>query len=129
MFKMFIVTAGILSVFFALSAYAAYDPQTGLIPCDGSDGKPCNFDSLMALIDNIIDFLLFWISMPLAALAFTYAGFLYLTTSMADQKSKAKKIFGNVLVGLVIALAAWIIVKFIFASLGYDTNVFPAFYK
>lgn len=105
----------------AVPAYAAYDPTktdgtgTGIVPCDGvvitgGTGKECNFSSLRDLLQNIITFLLY-IAMSIAAAAFFMAGFKYITAhGNPSQIESAHKIFTNVVVGLIIALSAWLIV-------------------
>lgn len=103
------------------SAHAA-----GLVPCGGyteaGEAEPeCNFSTFMQMLNGLISWLLFTLAMPLAALMFAYAGFLYLTSSVnPEQREKAKKLISNIIWGLVIALAAWLIVHTILTSLGVD---------
>lgn len=113
-----------LIIFTPLASFAQED---GLVPkCNteintatGEFSDPCNFDQLILLIGNIIDFLLFKLAMPLAAILFTYAGFLYLASGAKPQnKETANKIFWNAFLGFVIALAAWLIVQAILLGLG-----------
>lgn len=81
---------------------------------------PCNFNALMVLINRVIDFALFYLATPLAAVIFAYAGFLLITSGGSQEKmTKAKHILGNVLIGYVIALAAWLIVNTILNTLGF----------
>ena len=102
---------------------------TGLVPCgcdthtvddDGnvSDGpdtvvseiEQCGFDDLIQLIQNILTWLII-ISIPVSALLFAYAGFLYVTAAGDEGKvRKAHSVFKNVAIGFGIILAAWIIV-------------------
>lgn len=83
----------------------------------------CGYRELIDLIRRVIDFLLFTLSLPIAAAMFMYAGFLYLTSSGDHHKiEKAHGIFWNVLVGLVIAMAAWLIVNTLVGSL-LDKNL------
>jgi hypothetical protein len=93
-----------------------------LVPCGtGAEPTPCNFPALMVLINRVIHFILFDLSIPLAAILFAYAGFLLITGGSSEEKrSTAKKIFTNVFFGLVIALAAWLIVETILHALGYE---------
>ncbi len=93
----------------------------------GSDLVPacpvggCGFNELMELINKVINFLLFKIAMPLAALIFAYAGFLLITAGGDPSKvTKAKAIIRNLLIGFVIALAAWLIVNTILSTLGFQ---------
>lgn len=98
----------------------------GLVPCggyteEGLDEPECNFTTFMEMLNDLISWLLFTLAMPLAALMFAYAGFLYLTSGVKpEQREKAKKLIGNIIWGLVIALAAWLIVHTILTSLGVN---------
>jgi len=100
----------------------------GLVPCggytaEGEAEEPCNFTYFMQMLNGIISFLLFDLAMPLAALMFAYAGFLYLTSGVKPaQREQAKKLLGNIVTGLVLALAAWLIVHTILTSLGVNTD-------
>ncbi len=82
----------------------------GMVPAS----ERCDFNDLMRLGQTIIDFLIFKIAAPIAALMFAYAGFLYITAGGNEgQVGKAHGIFMNVAVGFVIALAAWLLVNFV----------------
>ncbi len=107
----------LVSMLFPLVSAAA-----NLVPCGTSaDPTPCNFNALMELINRVIKFILFDLTIPLAAIIFAYAGFILLTGGSSEEKrSKAKSIFGNVFFGLVIALAAWLIVETVLHALGYQ---------
>jgi hypothetical protein len=87
--------------------------------------KQCDFNSLMELINKVIDFLLFYLATPLAALAFCYAGFIMITAGGSSEKvTKAKTIIKNVVFGYILALAAWLIIKTIMTTLGYNGPMF-----
>ena len=97
----------------------------GLVPDCPAEG--CGFDHLMKLINNVIKFLLFTIATPLAALIFVYAGFMLLTSGGSSEKmTTAKKILTNLIIGYVIALAAWLVINTILTSefLGYKGPTF-----
>jgi hypothetical protein len=92
-----------------------------LVP-ECKDG-PCGFNEFMKLINNVIKFLLFTIATPLCALIVAYAGWLYISSSSSEEnKGKAKKILTNVVVGYIIALAAFLIVKTLLSTLGASTE-------
>ena len=61
----------------ALSLAQQLNPAgpNGLVPCDNSASNPCGFPQLMALVNNIINFILYGMVIPIAAILFTYAGF------------------------------------------------------
>lgn len=98
---------------------------SSLVPCEGLD---CDFNSLLKLANNIINFLLKTIALPLFALLFFYIGWLFMTSSAnPNQRSKAKSILKNSIIGFVIAMAAFVIIKTILVSLGYEGTTFLAF--
>lgn len=86
--------------------------EGGLVLCK----ENCGYSEAIAMIQGIIDFLLYVLAMPIAAVMFAYAGFIYMKSGGAD-KAKAKTIFWNVFIGLAIALAAWLIVNTVINSL------------
>lgn len=93
----------------------------GLVPdCDPTKG--CGWNDLMALVNKVINFVLFKMALPIAAIMFAYAGFLMVTAGgeAAHAREKAKEIFSNAVKGLIIALAAWLIISTLLAILGYD---------
>jgi hypothetical protein len=105
-----------LVIFLPIVSFAA-----GLVPCGGAGEPVCDFNMLMTLINRLINFILFSLAVPLAAIMFAYAGILLLTSGgNSSQKEKAKKVFTGVAIGLVIAAAAWLIVHVILSILGYS---------
>lgn len=84
------------------------------VQCEGGD---CNFGDLVRLGNNIMEFLLL-VSIPIATIAFAWAGILMLTAKgSADQIERAKSIFGKVLWGFLFVLTAWLIVRMITTTL------------
>lgn len=103
--------------FFPVSSHAAKyigsdDPKEKsfqLVPCDGVD-VPCDFNALMTLFNRVINFI-FYISIPLAAISFSWAGYLYLSAAgNTSQIEKAHGIFKTVLIGFIFIISAWLIV-------------------
>lgn len=94
----------------------------GLVPCNDSS---CGFTDLMTLVNNVINAILL-LAAPIAAIMFAYAGFLLVTAGgeSAGAKTKAKSIFTNAVFGFIIALAAWLVVKLILTTLGFQTTLF-----
>ncbi len=89
-----------------------------LVPC-GDTGQPtCDFNQLVGLVKNLMDFAI-TIAPFLAAIAFAFAGFYYFTSAGDTGKvEKAHDIFRNTAIGLVLVLAAWFVVKAILVGLG-----------
>jgi hypothetical protein len=96
------------------SVYAA--TASGLIPCGNAPGagEACTFDDIIKLAQNVINFLIFKIASPIAAVMFAYAGFLWVTNAGNESKiTQAKGIFWAVFIGFVVALAAWLTINMI----------------
>lgn len=71
----------------------------------------CDLPFLIKMIDNIITFLTIYISVPLAAVIFAFAGFKYITAGGNQSTIQAAhRMFSQVVVGLLIALGAFLIV-------------------
>ncbi len=111
-----------LGLFIApISAFAQPSFTGQLVPCgepcatpDGRDGiRECTTCDLVALTQRIINFLIF-AAVVIAVLLFVYAGFLMVSAGGNEgQLSTAKGIFWSVLIGIIIVLAAWLIVNVI----------------
>lgn len=96
--------------------------EAALVTCGINSGDQCDFYDVINLISAVIQFI-FGLIVPIAAIMFTYAGFLLLFSGgNSGKKEKAKEIFVNVALGLVIALAAWLIVNTILSTLGADVS-------
>ena len=102
-------------------AIPVFSFAAGLVPC-GNTGQPaCDFNGFMTLINTVIRFILFDLVVPIAAIMFFYAGFLMVTSGgSAESKTKAKGIFTNAVFGLVIAVAAWLIIRTLLLILGFE---------
>lgn len=94
--------------------------QNGLITCDGIT-VPCTFEKLLLMVNKIIRFLIFVIGVPIVVLSFAYAGFVLVTSGgNPSKKEEAKGIIGKAVTGLIILLAAWLIVKTVLLVFGYS---------
>lgn len=108
---------------FLILATPAVSLADGLVPCNTA--ADCNFSALLQLVNNVINYLLL-LTVPIAAIMFAYAGFIMVTAGeeSAGAKTKAKSIIKDAVLGLIIALAAWLIVKLILTTLGFSTTLF-----
>ena len=94
-------------------------PGSGLVPCPG--GRECDFNQLMELVANVINFILTKLVVPIAAIMFAYAGVqLVFAGGNTEAIGTAKKILLNTVLGLVFAFAAWLIVHLILTTLGWN---------
>ncbi len=84
---------------------------------NGTFTDPCGWTHFVQLANNILQFLVY-LSVPIAAVAFVYAGWLYLSSQgNPGQISRAHGIFLNVAIGLIIVLVSWLVVDLILTSL------------
>lgn len=92
----------------------------GLVACDGPD---CNFNTLIDTINRVINFLIFYIGFPIVAIVIAWAGVKLLTSGGNEKaKSEAKSMIFKVIIGLVVALLCWAIIKLILVGLGYTST-------
>lgn len=92
-----------------LAVAAPWDEQ--IVPCTGALGKtPCTVCHIATLAQNILTTGIY-IAVFLSAILFVWAGGLYLTSAANPSGvTKAKTLFFNVIVGLLLILGAWLIV-------------------
>lgn len=114
--------AGSVSNGFAADVAPVHE-GAGLVPCGTADApgaaEDCNFQYIITLVHNLMNFLLFTIAVPLAAISFAWAGWLYMSAVGDEGKVKqAHDIFKYVVIGLCIALAAWLVVNALVVGLG-----------
>ena len=131
--KIFLI---IFLIFFFLSL-SAQQVQAGVVPCglsqddpnqEGNQAVPCQFCHLFVLFKNIVDFFLFKIIPPLAALMIAIAGFMYIFAYFGGGEiggkggpgllSQANKLLMSVVWGLLIIFGAWIFVNTFFMLIG-----------
>lgn len=107
---------------FPLLAFAA------LIPC-GGENRPCTLSCFFVLVDNIINFLLFNIAIPLTATALMVAGIHFVAGGSEQAITKGRAIFKFTMIGIFLAFGAWLIIDLILGNLlqsGYlPWNEFP----
>lgn len=107
---------------FGQSELSGENIEEGFTQCGYGETYDCDFNQLLATIDRIIKFMIYIIVLPLAAILFAWSGIKLIIArekSKAGAMSDAKAMFGRVFLGLVFALGAWVIVKFILVILGY----------
>ncbi len=102
------------------SVEKADDVKSTLIPCTDK----CDLGSVFALINNVIDFLIKVILFPIAILMFVYAGYTYIVHSdNPGKRVKAKSLIKHLILGMVLILTAWVIVKSLLVVVGYNDRL------
>lgn len=98
-----------------LVAHAAI-PFFGPIISENNNLCPAGWGMLMIVINNIISLLITLAIVFVAPIMIAYAGFLYVINPVnPDKRGEANKILMNTIVGIVIALAGWLIVDAVMA--------------
>ncbi len=86
----------------------------GLVPCGGPGEDPCTACHLLVLIQNVIEFVI-KAAFIICICLIIYGGFRWLFSFGNDENIAAgQKAIINALLGLMIVLAAWLIVNTIF---------------
>lgn len=120
--KFFLLPAAVFIVLFTPQLWSdGIVSAAGLVPCGGPNQVACQFCHLAVLADNAVNFVLFALAVPISSLLFAYAGFLYVVQGVReDSIKKAKSILISTVVGLVFALAAWLVVTTVVNNLVTD---------
>lgn len=107
-----ITQKGIAFAFACVPFFVSAAEQKGLVPC-GNSGEPlCTFADFAVLGNRIVDFLLVTVLIPLATISIAIAGFRYILAFGNESTAKAvHERIKNTVIGIVIALAAYLIVK------------------
>lgn len=80
----------------------------GIVPCSGTDCQAC---SIVALIQNVINFLIGF-SFSIASALFAWAGVLLFTGGdNPGKRDRAKKIFQSAIFGFIIVLGSYLIIN------------------
>ncbi|OGG75313.1 hypothetical protein A3A41_01790 [Candidatus Kaiserbacteria bacterium RIFCSPLOWO2_01_FULL_54_22] len=91
-----------------------------IVPCDGTTingGTECTVCHIATVADNVLKTGIY-IAVFLSAVLFAWAGFKYLTNvANSGEVSKAKEIFMNVAIGLIIILAGWLVIDTLMRTL------------
>jgi hypothetical protein len=130
-FRTFFLTSFALTTVFALPvvAHAAipfFGPiiQKGVSVIGDSQTCPLGWGAVINVVNNIISFLITIAIVFVAPVMIAYAGFLYVWNPMNPSGiAKAKSMLTNIVVGIVVALAAWMIVDAVMAVLYNPTDI------
>ena len=86
----------------------------GLVPCGASGEPECDFSQLIKMANNIIQFLLYSVAVPLAALGFMWVGAnLIINQNKEGAWSTAKESFWYIAQGFAIMIGAYLLIKLI----------------
>ncbi|PIP25000.1 MAG: hypothetical protein COX34_01060 [Candidatus Nealsonbacteria bacterium CG23_combo_of_CG06-09_8_20_14_all_36_12] len=93
--------------------------QAALVSCGGKDQEPCQLCDFFVLFQNIVNFVLFKIVPPLAALFLVIGGVMFFFAGASPSTLQtAKKLMTSVMFGLLIIYGAWVFVNTFFMLIG-----------
>lgn len=117
-FKIIFVVYLLIVVFAGVNSVQAGFITGQIVPCGGGDQSDCTLCHLWELASNVINFISFNLSIPIAALLFIAAGVIFLTSGGSEQKvGLAKNIFTNTAIGLLIIFCSWLLVDTLIKTL------------
>lgn len=106
-----------------VSAQYEYNPNdvavSGIISCYNE----CDFSDIFRTVNNIIYFLITIVFIPVVVIMFMYAGYTYITAGGDSKKVvKVRSLLKHIVLGMVIILCAWLIVRTFMSVLVRDTG-------
>ena len=99
----------LFSIFYFLFSSVAFG--AGIVPCGGLNEHACTFCDLLQLVKNIFDFIVKTLLPAAVIIMVIYGGFLMMTArEKPDQLKKGRSVITTAIIGLVIALLAWLLI-------------------
>ncbi len=119
---MFLFTTGLFALPFAAHASIPFFGPIIPSPPTGDNVCPAGWGMVMIVVNNIIELAITLAIVFVAPLMIAYSGFLFVVNPVnPGGRGKAKDILLNTIVGIIIALAGWLIVDAVMAVL-YNPN-------
>ena len=109
----------VLTIFLFLFLIFSQVQAASLVPCGGKGQQPCQLCDFLVLFKNLVDFFLFTIVPPLAALFLVIGGVMFFIAGANPSfLQTAKKLLTSVAIGLLVTYGAWVIVNTFFMLIG-----------
>jgi len=108
-------------VFYLLLTAISAQAANPLVPCGpgSNNGKGCQFCDLIKLVENVIDFALYNIAIPLVVVFIVWGGLTIMTAGDSTEKvSQGRKMIQSAIIGVFIALGAWMIINMVLSAIG-----------
>lgn len=110
------ITAGLWMVAPLVFAQAT---STGLVPCGGTGQEPCNYNDFWTLLNNVLNFGITYIVIPILVILIIVGGFQMMTAAGNEtQFKKGQDMIKGVVWGFAFAFLAWAVVKTVLYFLG-----------
>ena len=95
----------------------------GLVPCGDTPDDPCTFNDFFAMVNTVINFVLYQIVPPIAIITIVIAAINLMTSSGDPSKlEQAKKTLIWIIIGLAVVYGAWTLVTGFVKALGGNTG-------
>jgi hypothetical protein len=102
------------------AAHAA-STGSGLIPCDGPD---CDLNSVIQLANTLMTFFFKTLLLPLFVVMIIYLGYSYIAAQgKPGQHAKLGSMAKHMVLGLLLMLLAWAIVRTVLSLIGYHDDL------
>ena len=102
--------------------------QAALVPCGPGVGPDCKFCHLLILVEKVIDFALYNIAIPLVVVFIVWGGLTIMTAGDSPEKvSQGRKMIQSAIIGVFIALGAWMIINMVLNAVGILSGVGGSF--
>ncbi len=96
----------------ALLAMPWWARAAGLITCGNDPNNVCTYNDFKTTLDRVVQFSILYIAIPAAAIVMIIGGIFMIFDGGSESRFKqGKKMIQGVVIGLLITLGAWIIVK------------------
>ncbi|MEK7150748.1 MAG: transglycosylase SLT domain-containing protein [Patescibacteria group bacterium] len=119
--KYFFLLFVLLSLFATPLAFAASVPPPDLVPQGCQTGCPCSLCDLYTLGRNIVNFLLYGIAIPVAAIAILYGGVMMLISAGDPKKiTDGKSAISSAVIGIAITFFAWVIINALLSTVFFQ---------
>jgi len=98
---------------------------SAIVTCGNDDPSTCNFDSISAMVNEGITWFM-GISISVVTISFAIAGgMMLMNPGDPAKRGKAKEVFKNTIIGLIIVLVAYLVVTTVLKSITVeDSGVF-----
>lgn len=94
--------------------------EGSLVPCTNK----CGLRDVFVLLNNVLKFVISKLLIPLFVVMIMFIGYQYLMAQgRPGMHAKLKKMLWHMVIGLVLILGAWLIVKTLLSSIGYSDGL------
>lgn len=122
-----------------LSVEKLLAPSGGLVPCDrGNDDartvgvderKPCGIEHIFLLIRNLIDFVLWKLTLIIVVLMATATGaMIFFSFGGPDVMTKVRSLWKSVGMGVLILLFSWLFLNILLGLVGFNIKFYGKWY-